>query len=1113
MLWQSSLLIAVLFIIDIGFRRKLRPALRYALWMVLLVKLLLPPSLALPTAVAWWLRPAAVAPTLKPHTSTFAVTYGPAVLPEPSTKLPAMQPPPPPPLPLSVWALLASGLVSVALLIWMLFRWAVVANTARGATEAPSWLIELVTQTRKAAGFRRPVRVRLTATPMSPAVCGFLRPVVLLPHTLTNLPQGRLRAVLLHELIHLRRGDVWLNCAQALLQIVYWWHPLLWLANVRICRLREEAVDDAVMLALREDAADYAPTLLEVARLALQRPLTSLGLVGILESKTALRRRIERLVDFRAPRKAGLTFASVLGLGLFTAMAVPMGEAPAFPQRSGDISNAQTSPWPDPRFEGYADVQLDPHFYLVDGTSLRAVLPTLLNSEAPLVLSSNEVADLGTTLRQANAQPACPSRPLSFAKFSGGRFLWHVGGTTNMTINYHAKEVGGRTIVTGANVEVAASLQEWIPLALNVAPWTDGTQLRCELELAWSEKDSASQQATAVLPPHGALLWAKPIVGFSGKYEMVILRRDTAKPESQQPSIATASPSTSQSGPVASTTNQSSTVQLDNLLKAQTKVQNGKLLFEMGKLDEAETSLSQALILNQQSEAAQYYLKLVQEARRKKPEQMANSSSNPTRQTGTNQSAGRRALLSKLNRIRVDEISFENVPLREVVEELARRSRALDPEKRGINFIIKNDVYPPQAADTGVPGVVPIDPATGLPVPQPPLTDQNDIGEVSIRILPALKNVTLEEALDAIVKVAEKPVKYAIEDSAIVFSSRRFEPAPLYTRLIKVDPNTFEQGLRDVNSFDWGTSARPTRQGGAILAPTRTSDPVQMMVSQFFLTVGLDLAPPKSIYYNSREGKLFVRTSLQELDVIEQAVRVLNVTPPQINIKTKFIAVPSDVMSELQGKVLLKPDPVPSQGDMILTAPQAHVLLKAFESNSNVDLVSEASVTTLSGRQTQISVESEPPGLSQTNTPSFPGFGNVEPRLTNMPPAVQLDIIAFARADDSKVQISGTATVTEFLGFNSPGSVTPTNPDSEVLNDQVQSGQSKSSLPHFRVRQLPFASTLWDGQTLLLGGLLSNAEKSNSLPGQSQKSLLVLITPTLIDPAGNRIHKEDEPPK
>ena len=160
---------------------------------------------------------------------------------------------------------------------------------------------------------------------MSPAVCGLFRPVILLPRTLAeNLSAGQLRAVLLHEAAHLRRGDIWVNCAQALLQVAYWWHPLLWAANARIRRVREEAVDDAVMLALGGEAEVYAPTLLEVARLTLQRPLVSLGLIGILESRGALRQRVERLLAFRAPRQAGLTVASLGAVLAFSAVALPM---------------------------------------------------------------------------------------------------------------------------------------------------------------------------------------------------------------------------------------------------------------------------------------------------------------------------------------------------------------------------------------------------------------------------------------------------------------------------------------------------------------------------------------------------------------------------------------------------------------------------------------------------------------------------------------------------------------------------------------------------------------------------------------------------------------------
>lgn len=332
-LWQSSLLIGVLFVFDFVFRRKIRAAVRHALWLVVLIKLLLPPTLALPTSLAWWVRQSP--PPEKPPERKLIVTYGdtiPAMLPPvPIAAVPAFTPPPPPPLPkvsTAGWATVASAAVALGLLAWMLSRWRAVGRSVRNSTEPDETLLALLADAKRTLNVRRRVNLRLTHQAMSPAVCGLFRATILLPRQLADLPANQLRAVLLHELLHLKRGDVWVNCAQALLQIFYWWHPLLWFANARIRRVREEAVDDAVMLTLHDDAEAYAPTLLEVAKLALNRPLASLGLVGILESRSALRQRIERLVNFSAPRKAGLSVLSVLGVAAFAALAMPMGERP-----------------------------------------------------------------------------------------------------------------------------------------------------------------------------------------------------------------------------------------------------------------------------------------------------------------------------------------------------------------------------------------------------------------------------------------------------------------------------------------------------------------------------------------------------------------------------------------------------------------------------------------------------------------------------------------------------------------------------------------------------------------------------------------------------------------
>src|SRR5262249_35620910 len=143
---------------------------------------------------------------------------------------------------------------------------------------------------------------------------GLLCPVVLLPAGLpARLSDAQMRGVLLHELLHIQRGDLWVNAVQALLQIVYWWHPLVWLAHGRLRLGREEAVDERVMVELGEDAEVYPPTLLEVAKAALAAPSFSLSFLGILESGGALRRRLRRLLEYPLPRQANLGWA---GLGL-----------------------------------------------------------------------------------------------------------------------------------------------------------------------------------------------------------------------------------------------------------------------------------------------------------------------------------------------------------------------------------------------------------------------------------------------------------------------------------------------------------------------------------------------------------------------------------------------------------------------------------------------------------------------------------------------------------------------------------------------------------------------------------------------------------------------------
>ena len=102
-----------------------------------------------------------------------------------------------------------------------------------------------------AMGIRHKVGLRLSPGSFSPAVCGLWRPTILMPPLLwENLSPDNLRPVLIHELAHVKRADLWVNCLQTTLQIIYFYNPLVWLANAIVRRVREQAVDEMSLVAL-----------------------------------------------------------------------------------------------------------------------------------------------------------------------------------------------------------------------------------------------------------------------------------------------------------------------------------------------------------------------------------------------------------------------------------------------------------------------------------------------------------------------------------------------------------------------------------------------------------------------------------------------------------------------------------------------------------------------------------------------------------------------------------------------------------------------------------------------------------------------------------------------
>ena len=147
----------------------------------------------------------------------------------------------------------------------------------------------------------------------SPALCGLWRPVILIHPTLAeNLSRSELRSVLLHEIAHVKRADLWVNHVQILLQIVNWYNPFVWLANARIRPRRVQAVVGTTRVELREEAAHYPETLLRVAKLELTRALLPPTAVGAISSGPALEERILHILNRPTPRTARLWSTTII---------------------------------------------------------------------------------------------------------------------------------------------------------------------------------------------------------------------------------------------------------------------------------------------------------------------------------------------------------------------------------------------------------------------------------------------------------------------------------------------------------------------------------------------------------------------------------------------------------------------------------------------------------------------------------------------------------------------------------------------------------------------------------------------------------------------------------
>lgn len=353
--WQAALVATVLLMLVAWGRRWPAPV-RYALLLVALGKFAVPPLLGFPTGVfsqvAWMPAagaqvPADVAPLEeRSHPGQGLATEGESV---PVGGAPFRwsaasgtgqvgSPAPSPPRasvpPLSgtprlaalnwkAWLLVGYLTGVVAMLAWLLVQslnLRRLTRHARPVTEGELW--RQYATLAKRLGLRRTPRLLVTAGDTPPFSYGILRPAVVISQaTCEELSRQERETVLLHELGHHRRADLWANWVQLLLCTLWWFHPLVWLVGRSLRALREDCCDDYLLAEKLVPAADYCGVLLRVAGgpTTAHRPMV-LAMDGHFHP---LAHRLRRIMDDAVPRRGRLSWWALGLVVLLAALALP----------------------------------------------------------------------------------------------------------------------------------------------------------------------------------------------------------------------------------------------------------------------------------------------------------------------------------------------------------------------------------------------------------------------------------------------------------------------------------------------------------------------------------------------------------------------------------------------------------------------------------------------------------------------------------------------------------------------------------------------------------------------------------------------------------------------
>ncbi|HXU79239.1 MAG TPA: M56 family metallopeptidase, partial [Methylomirabilota bacterium] len=352
---QAAVMVLVVLAAQGLLRKQLTPRWRCALWLLVVARLLLPVSFG--TAVSifnllphWTSRVEVVRPPAKPAADRPLVIGSPArttplIATSIEEEIPSREPanlPEGPPTIAAPSTAAPGPAISIRHQLDRRFSWAdllfcnwllgvlvlsgyVVVSSARLARTfsrltplTDPTILKVLADCRSLMNIKTGLAVVESSAVSCPALFGLLRPRLVLPSGFgSSFSEREMRFIFLHELAHLKRRDLALNWLVAALQVLHWFNPIVWLGFARWRADRELACDAmALDAAGAEQNTEYGRTILRLLA-GFTRGRPEAGLVGILESKHQLLRRIGMIANYVPGRRwqfLALLLAGAIGV-------------------------------------------------------------------------------------------------------------------------------------------------------------------------------------------------------------------------------------------------------------------------------------------------------------------------------------------------------------------------------------------------------------------------------------------------------------------------------------------------------------------------------------------------------------------------------------------------------------------------------------------------------------------------------------------------------------------------------------------------------------------------------------------------------------------------------